>query len=97
MTATPKGDIWFVSFAKSYLASVDLETGTASLVEPPTKDSGTRRVWSDSRGRLWVSEWNSGNLTLFDPEPRSWKEWKLPGPKPQAYAVWVDPEGASCT
>jgi virginiamycin B lyase len=94
MTATPHGDIWFVSFAKGYLASVDLETGTASLVEPPTKDSGTRRVWSDSRGRLWVSEWNSGNLALFDPEAKSWKEWKLPGPKPQAYAVWVDPEDA---
>jgi virginiamycin B lyase len=96
MTATPKGDIWFVSFAKGYLASVDLETGTASVVEPPRKDSGTRRVWSDSRGRLWVSEWNSGNLALFDPEAKSWKEWMLPGSKPQAYAVWVDPEDAGC-
>ena len=90
MAATPKGDIWFVSLAGSYLASVDLETGAAMVYEPPTKDSGTRRVWSDSRGRLWVSEWNSGNVALYDPTTKSWKEWKLPGTKPQAYAVWVD-------
>jgi len=90
MTATPKGDIWFVSFAGSYLANVDLETGAVSLFEPPTQDSGTRRVWSDSRGRLWVSEWNSGNLALFEAGTKSWKEWKPPGPEPHAYAVWVD-------
>src|SRR5438874_851972 len=77
MTATPKGDIWFVSFAGSYLANVDLETGAAAVFEPPTKESGTRRVWSDSQGRLWVSEWNSGNVALYDPAAKSWKEWKL--------------------
>jgi virginiamycin B lyase len=37
-----------------------------------------------------VSEWNSGNLALYDPSAKSWREWKLPGTKPQAYAVWVD-------
>jgi len=89
-TTLPKGDIRFVFLAGSYLASVDLETGAAMVYEPPTKDSGTRRVWSDSRGRLWVSEWNSGNVALYDPTTKSWKEWKLPGTKPQAYAVWVD-------
>jgi virginiamycin B lyase len=52
MTATPKGDIWFVFLAASYLASVDLETGAAMVYEPPTKDSGTRRLWSDSRAQL---------------------------------------------
>ena len=35
MTATPKGDIWFVSFAGSYLANVDLESGAATVFEPP--------------------------------------------------------------
>ena len=50
ITATPKGDIWFVSLAGSYLANVDLETGAATVYEPPTKDQGARRVWSDSKG-----------------------------------------------
>ena len=27
---------------------------------------------------------------LYEPAAKIWKEWKLPGTKPQAYAVWVD-------
>ena len=38
ITGTPKGDIWFVSLAGSYLANVDLESGAATIYEPPTKD-----------------------------------------------------------
>jgi len=90
ITGTPKGDIWFVSLAGSYLANVDLETGAAAVYEPPTKDQGARRVWSDSKGRLWISEWNSGNVSVYDPAAKSWKQWKLPGEKPRTYAIWVD-------
>ena len=90
--ATPNGDIWFVSLAGSYLANVDLETGAATVHEPPTKDQGARRVWSDSKGRLWVSEWNSGNVSVYDPAAKTWKQWKLPGDKPRTYAVYVDSE-----
>jgi virginiamycin B lyase len=92
IAATPKGDIWFVSLAGSFLANVDLESGAPSVYEPPTKGQGARRVWSDSQGRLWISEWNTGNVALYDPAAKSWKEWKLPGDNPRAYAVWVDPD-----
>jgi len=92
ITGTPKGDIWFVSLAGNYLANVDLETGAATIYEPPTKDQGARRVWSDSTGRLWISEWNSGNVSVHDPAAKTWKQWKLPGDKPRTYAVWVDPD-----
>jgi virginiamycin B lyase len=92
ITSTPKGDIWFVSLANSYLANVDLETGAATVYEPPTKDQGARRVWSDSKGRLWISEWNSGNVSVYDPTATTWKQWLLPGEKPRTYAVWVDPD-----
>jgi virginiamycin B lyase len=37
-----------------------------------------------------VSEWNAGQLGLYDPATRRWREWKLPGAAPQAYAVYVD-------
>jgi virginiamycin B lyase len=92
MAATPKGDIWFVSLAGSYLANVDVESGAATVLEPPTKGQGARRVWSDSKGRLWISEWNAGTVARYDPAAKSWKEWKLPGASPRAYAVWVDPD-----
>jgi virginiamycin B lyase len=88
--ATPDGDVWYVSLAASYLAEIDRATGGSTVVEPPTPDQGARRVWSDSVGILWVSEWNAGQLAAYDPEFGTWFEWKLPGSAPQTYAVFVD-------
>ena len=39
---------------------------------------------------MWVSEWNAGQVGVYDPAAREWREWKLPGDHPQAYAVFVD-------
>jgi virginiamycin B lyase len=90
ITATPDGDVYFVSLAGSYLASIDRKSGEALVIEPPTPDQGARRVWSDSRGRLWISEWNSGQVSVYDPHDGSWNAWRLPGDLPRAYAVYVD-------
>jgi len=90
ITATPGGDVYFVSLAGSYLARIDRESGEAQVIEPPTKEQGARRVWSDSRGRLWISEWNSGQLSRYDPNDGSWSAWRMPGDLPRAYAVYVD-------
>ena len=59
-------------------------------MEPPTADQGARRVWPDSQGRIWVSEWNAGQLAVYNPTTREWKEWRLPGDNPMPYAVYVD-------
>lgn len=92
ITRTPQGGIWYVSLAGSHLAEIaDLETARVRIVEPPTPNQGARRVWTDSQGRLWISEWNSGNVSMHDPRDASWKVWKLPGERPRAYSVWVDP------
>jgi virginiamycin B lyase len=90
ITGTPSGDIYYVSLAGSFLGKPDLETGETTVIEPKTKDAGTRRVWSDSKGHLWVSEWNVGNLSVYDPASKSWTVHKLPGDQPHAYAVYVD-------
>jgi virginiamycin B lyase len=90
IATTPDGDVYYASLAGSHIARVDLDTGAATVIEPPTKDQGARRVWSDSKGRIWVSEWQSGNVSRYDPKSREWRTWKLPGERPQAYAVYVD-------
>ena len=90
ITTTPSGEVWYASLAGSHIAKVDLETGEATIVEPPTPNQGARRIWSDSRGRLWVSEWNSGNVSVHDPADGSWRTWKLPGEAPKTYSVYVD-------
>jgi virginiamycin B lyase len=52
--ATPAGDVWFVSLAGSYLGRLRFRDGeiTTSELDSPTNGAGTRRVWSDSKGRL---------------------------------------------
>ena len=89
ITTTPKGDVYYASLAGNHIARIDVDTGEATVIEPPTKDQGARRVWSDSRGRLWVSYWNSGHVGMYDPAARQWREWKLPG-NAHTYSVWVD-------
>ena len=90
IAATPSGEVYYVSLAGSHLARIDRASGKATIIEPPTPGQGARRVWPDSKGNLWVSEWNSGNLSRYTPETGAWKGWKLPGDKPKAYAVYVD-------
>lgn len=92
ITATPDGEIYYASLAGSHIAHIDRETGEATVIEPPTAGQGARRAWSDSEGRLWVSEWNAGQLGMYDPAGDSWREWRLPGDRPQPYAVYVDDE-----
>jgi virginiamycin B lyase len=60
------------------------------VLEPPTARQGARRVWSDSRGRVWVSQYHAGQVAVYDPADDSWREWRLPGDQPLAYAVYVD-------
>ena len=93
ITTTPKGDVWYASLAGSHIARIDVRTGKATVVRPPTAGQGARRVWSDSRGRIWVSEWNAGKVGRYDPATRRWREWRVPGPA-QVYAVYVDDKDA---
>jgi len=88
--ATPSGDVWWCSLAGSFIAQIDRRSGDSRIVEPPTRGQGARRVWSDSRGRIWVSEWNSGQVSVHDPAANSWRAWKVPGDRPMVYAVYVD-------
>lgn len=87
---SPDGNVYYASLAGSHIARIDTKTGTATVIEPPTSRQGARRVWADSKNRIWVSEWNAGQLGLYDPKTNQWREWKLPGSNPRAYAVYVD-------
>ncbi len=92
ITGTPDGAIYFVSLAGNYLGHIK-QSGDGFHVEeldPPTPGQGVRRVWADSMGVLWISEWNAGQVARFDPARQAWTEWRLPGEAPQAYAVYVD-------
>lgn len=89
IAATPSGTVWLASLAGSYIARIRAD-GRLAVVDVPTPGGGARRVWSDSLGRLWVTEWFAGSLARYEPASRTWDEWRLPGSGPQPYAVFVD-------
>jgi virginiamycin B lyase len=90
ITVTPGGTVYYASLAGSYLGRIDPRTGRATVLSPPTRGQGARRAWSDSLGRVWISEWNAGRLGRYDTRTRRWREWRLPGANPMPYAVYVD-------
>ena len=40
-----------------------------------------------------MSEWIAGQVSVYDPKTTKWRSWRLPGERPQAYAVYVDEKG----
>lgn len=90
ISTTPSGNVYYASLAGNYVGHIDTETGEVTELDPPTFRQGARRVWPDSQSRIWVSEWNVGQLALYDPDADEWHEWRLPGLRPMAYAVFVD-------
>jgi len=87
--ATPDGTVYYASLAGSFVGRINPD-GSTTVIEPPTTRQGARRVWSDSKGNIWVSEWNSGNLSRYEPKTGKWSAWRAPGDDPHVYAVYVD-------
>ena len=92
ISTCPNGSVYYASLAASYVGAINLASTTVVAADPPTKGQGARRVWCDSRSNVWVSEWNAGQVAQYQTETgyTSWREWKLPGASPMAYAVYVD-------
>jgi virginiamycin B lyase len=90
IATAPDGTVYFASLAGSYLGRIDNDEGAVTVIDPPTPNAGVRRVWADSQGRLWVAEYNAGQVGRYDPATGQWAEWKLPGNQPRPYGIYVD-------
>lgn len=90
IASLPDGSVYYASLANNHIARINPQDGSVTVIDPPTANQGSRRVWGDSSGRIWVSEWNAGKVAVYNPADGSWREWKLPGSRPLAYAVYVD-------
>jgi virginiamycin B lyase len=91
ITVTPTNEVWYVALAGDHLGKIDKATGNVMIVEPHRKGTGPRRVWTDSKGLLWVSFWHSGEVGRYSPATKDWKTWRLPNnPGSGCYSVYVD-------
>ena len=90
ITTTPNGDVWYASLAGDHIAKIDTVSGDALMIQPPKQNAGPRRIWSDSKGLLWVSFWTTGEVGRYDPHNKAWRVWALPKSQRGCYAVYVD-------
>jgi virginiamycin B lyase len=81
--------VFYASLAGSYVGAIEVD-GSVDVLSPPSNNQGARRVWSDSSGAVWVSEWNTGNISRYQPDSGEWTTWPLPDDSAAAYAVFVD-------
>jgi len=90
ITVTPSGDVWYASLGSDHIAKIDRASGKATVVEPPRKGTGPRRIWSDSKGNLWASFWNAGGIGKYDPVKQAWTHYPMPQSRSSTYSVYVD-------
>jgi virginiamycin B lyase len=90
ITVTPGGDVWFASLAGDYIGKIDRASGSVTVIDPPRKGAGPRRIWSDSKGILWASFWHAGGLGRYDPDKKLWTHYPMPQSRSGTYSVYVD-------
>ena len=81
--------MYYASLAGSYLGRIDVRSGRATVLRPPTANQGARRAWSDSRGGSGSAS-GTPAASAYDPRGKRWREWRVPGANPMIYAVFVD-------
>jgi virginiamycin B lyase len=91
IAVTPSDEVWYVALSGDHIGRIDKTTGKVTIVEPLRRGMGPRRIWSDSKGRLWVSFWNTGEVGRYDPGAAVWTTWRLPDNSGSGcYSVYVD-------
>ena len=59
-------DVWAkASLAGSYVGRIDPRTHTVTVLQPPTRGQGARRVWSDSKGAVWTPESTVDKVVVY--------------------------------
>ena len=76
---------------------LDGKTGEVTMFAIPTPNAGPRRMHLDSQGRLWIGEYNSKMIGMFDTKTQQFREWPIPIPWYGPYDVVSDKEGYAWT
>lgn len=92
ITTTPSGEVWYTNLAAAHIARINTTTAAVDAVVPIPDSSahGSRRIWSDSAGNLWITTWGNGTLYRYNPRNKQWSAYKLPGLGPRGYSTYVD-------
>jgi streptogramin lyase len=84
------GRVYSTQLAANTLVRYDSRDGSADLWEMPAANSGPRRPGLDPENGLWIPEFNTGHIALFDPESEEFSRVKLGDPSTGLYDIEVN-------
>ena len=88
ITTTPGGDVYYASLAGNHIARIDVETGEATVIEPPTQGPGRApRVVRFARADLGQLLEHRPGRHVRSRDASAWREWKLPGNRARVFGV----------
>lgn len=85
-----QGRLYSTQLAANTLIMHDTRSGKSRKFEMPAANSGPRRPGLGPDLALWIPEFNTGYLTRFDPETKSFQRFPLGDSAVGAYDVEVD-------
>jgi len=92
ITVDQKGNVWAAQFNSrdnQDIVMVDPKTNKVTHYQPPAGIS-PRRLKMDSKGNVWIADYFGGHAVRFDPNTKTFKAYKMPGPMPTPYGFEVD-------
>ncbi|WP_195891494.1 virginiamycin B lyase family protein [Luminiphilus syltensis] len=83
-------NVWYTKLNEGVFGKLNSGTKKITQYEMPTKFSGPRRIGVDSQDRLWIPEFATSKVTVFDPLKLTFKSYPLPDKGDYPYALRVD-------
>jgi virginiamycin B lyase len=82
--------LWSTQLAANTLAMYDIPSGRSKLYQMPDSNVGPRRTAIGLDGKVWISEFNTGRLTSFEPATEKFETYATGTSGAGIYDVAVD-------
>ena len=89
------GRVYSTQLAANTLVRYDSRDGSTALWEMPSENSGPRRPGLDPADRLWIPEFNTGHIALFEPDEETFTRVRLGDASTGLYDIEVNQAGRS--
>jgi len=73
---SPDGGVWFSQLNEHRIGHIEPETLDVRMIDTPF--ATPRRLRFDSKGKLWIPSFSSGQLGRFDPATGAFDTWPIP-------------------
>ncbi|MBL6750693.1 MAG: carboxypeptidase regulatory-like domain-containing protein [Nevskia sp.] len=90
-----KDRLWSTQLAGNTLVRYDIRSGRSKLYRMPQANAGPRRTAVGPDGRIWIPEFDTGRLAVFDPDTERFETFDIGDGDCGPYDVGVDQQSGA--